>query len=396
MSKKLVYALILIVFTIMLGAVFRVRRVEAIGFVYIRSNGSVDPPSAPISTIDNMTYTLTDNILNETIVVERDNVIVDGVGYTIRGADLYFFKGISISGRNNVTIMNMTISTFDPPIWINYSSNIRIIENRIFGNCSENDSGIHIEVSSNISIIGNLIMGTNYQGIWINDQSPHNKIVGNNITGNFRYGMRIYSSYNNITANTIASNFYEGVWFSHSLGNMVSKNKIIGNGISSQGNGLWFGSSSNQSIVFKNNITNCPYGIVFIHSSSNNSVFENNIMENQNGIWMYDSSNHNKIYHNNFINNTVHALVENSMNIWDDNYPSGGNYWSNYTDIDQYSGPYQNITGNDEIWDHPYVIDESNQDNYPLVPEFSSLLVLPLFMIATLLAVIVYRRKHTI
>ena len=66
---------------------------------------------------------------------------------------------------------------------------------------------------------------------------------------------------------------------------------------------------------------------------------------------------------------------------------------------DNYNGPYQNSTGSDTIWDGPYVIDANNKDNYPLmgqptIPEFPSFIILPLFMIATLLAVIVYRRKH--
>jgi hypothetical protein len=37
-----------------------------------------------------------------------------------------------------------------------------------------------------------------------------------------------------------------------------------------------------------------------------------------------------------------------------------------------------------------------HQYQYEVIPEFQSLLILPLFMIATLLAVIAYRRKHTI
>jgi hypothetical protein len=36
------------------------------------------------------------------------------------------------------------------------------------------------------------------------------------------------------------------------------------------------------------------------------------------------------------------------------------------------------------------------QYQYEVIPEFPSLLILPLFMIATLLAVTVYRRKHSI
>jgi hypothetical protein len=58
------------------------------------------------------------------------------------------------------------------------------------------------------------------------------------------------------------------------------------------------------------------------------------------------------------------------MNVWDDGYPSGGNYWSDYTSTDLYSGPYQNETGRDGIGDIPYVIDTDNQDNYPLMPPY--------------------------
>jgi len=50
--------------------------------------------------------------------------------------------------------------------------------------------------------------------------------------------------------------------------------------------------------------------------------------------------------------------VSPSINTWDDGYPSGGNYWSDCTFEDQNS---------DGICDAPYVIDENNQDNYPLM-----------------------------
>jgi hypothetical protein len=47
----------------------------------------------------------------------------------------------------------------------------------------------------------------------------------------------------------------------------------------------------------------------------------------------------------------------------------------------------------------PYIVDANNIDNYPLmtqyiIPEFPSNLILPLFFIATLVVVIVHRRKH--
>jgi hypothetical protein len=77
-------------------------------------------------------------------------------------------------------------------------------------------------------------------------------------------------------------------------------------------------------------------------------------------------------------------------NTWDDGYPSGGNYWSDYNGYD---------SDHDGIGDTPYFIDENNTDHYPLmvqyvIPEFPSFLILPLFFIAALLAVAVYRGKH--
>jgi hypothetical protein len=44
---------------------------------------------------------------------------------------------------------------------------------------------------------------------------------------------------------------------------------------------------------------------------------------------------------------------------------------------------------------HPAIMYGTLTVNTPPIPEFPSFLILPLFMIATLLAVLVYRRRHT-
>jgi len=49
-------------------------------------------------------------------------------------------------------------------------------------------------------------------------------------------------------------------------------------------------------------------------------------------------------------------------NFWDDGYPSGGNYWSNYTGVD---------SDHDGIGDSSHILDADNQDNYPLMGMFS-------------------------
>lgn len=106
MSRKLGYSIVLVVVLMgVLGLAFSVQRVQATGSVYIRADGSIDPPSANITSLDNVTYTFTGNI-NDEIVMERDNIVVDGIGYTVQGTGSAGSRGIDLTGRSNVTIKN--------------------------------------------------------------------------------------------------------------------------------------------------------------------------------------------------------------------------------------------------------------------------------------------------
>ncbi|MCK4267116.1 MAG: hypothetical protein KAX31_07520, partial [Thermoplasmata archaeon] len=57
-------------------------------------------------------------------------------------------------------------------------------------------------------------------------------------------------------------------------------------------------------------------------------------------------------------------------NFWNDSYPSGGNYWSDYAGVDLNSTPSQNVPPPDGIGDTPYIIDGDSQDNYPLMSAY--------------------------
>jgi hypothetical protein len=109
------------------------------------------------------------------------------------------------------------------------------------------------------------------------------------------------------------------------------------------------------------------------------------------------SSSNNKVFHNNFIGNVIQAmhtsLGSSAPNIWDDGYPSGGNYWSDY----EARYPHASETDGSGIWNVSYSILGDNPDNYPLVeiiPEFPSMIILPLFMSLTLLVTLAYQRKR--
>jgi hypothetical protein len=74
------------------------------------------------------------------------------------------------------------------------------------------------------------------------------------------------------------------------------------------------------------------------------------------------------IFHNTFADNTVQASISNSAgNVWDDGYPSGGNYWSGFTGPDVKSGANQDQPGSDDIIDTPYTVATGSVDRYPLV-----------------------------
>ena len=61
MNRKLAAALTIVLVGMMCFSC-RVQTVEAAETIYIRADGSIDPTTAPISTSDNITYTLVGNI----------------------------------------------------------------------------------------------------------------------------------------------------------------------------------------------------------------------------------------------------------------------------------------------------------------------------------------------
>jgi len=243
------------------------------------------------------------------------------------------------------------------------------------------------------NITGNHVT-RNKIGIFVTSQKS--RIAENTVTNNGQ-GIALYDSSevtveaNNVTANTV------GISLAYSSNNLIIANRVANS--STGGHGITLSSNSFNNTILRNNIIRNGHGI-WLSDSSNNMIVNNTIANNKILGIELSSSEDNTIYHNNFVGNLKHVVV-NRPNTWDDGYPSGGNYWSDFeerypTVEDVYSGPNQDELGSDGFWDRPYEIDENNEDNYPIVPEFSSTISLPLFMIATLLALIAYKRKHTL
>ena len=152
----------------------------------------------------------------------------------------------------------------------------------------------------------------------------------------------------------------------------VSNNAVMNNrgyGIGLTG----FGSSSNNATITRNLIVNNSDGIALGQYSNYNTISQNDISMNDCGLYI-EYSTKNIIYSNRIADNNQQLNITSpSTNAWDNGYPSGGNYWSDYGGADVHTGQYQNESGSDGIGDVPYAIDANNRDNYPLMQEFSNL-----------------------
>jgi parallel beta-helix repeat protein len=393
---------------------FKIQSVKADGAtIYINADGSISPSSAPISTVDNVTYVFTGNVSLPTsygLVVERSNIVVNGNGYAVQGnnsGEPDNSIGLNLTDTSNVTIENIEVQAFQLGIFLVNSSG-----NTISGNtATANVEGIWLTSSSNNNVSGNNATA-NGDGIYLINSANNNNVSGNNVSKNRIFGVALQACSNNVViGNNATANGQDGICLGYSSNdNVVAGNSAAANG----GDGIQvFASSSNDTVC--GNILTSNYNGVDIGESSNNTVSENiatansfsgirfgnsdnntasgNILtSNYNGIYLISSSYNNferntaaqnsfaivlsyssgnTIYHNSFTNNAG-QVSSNSVNVWDNGYPSGGNYWSDYRGGDLYSGPYQNVSGSDGIGDTPYTIDANNIDHYPIMNPWGS------------------------
>jgi parallel beta-helix repeat protein len=427
MARKQVWKVIL---TILLVSVFPltlgIQPVKAIGTIYIRADGSVEPPTESIQRNGDI-YTLTGNItLYEVdgIVIERDNVILDGAGYTLQVTITLPYPpictGIDLKYRRNVTVKNIIVTGFDYAVGL-YCSNSNVLLNNIFTNC---DYGCYTfggsgEESSNNTIVNNTFQDIFYTGISLTAACNNNNIssnrvlyadtgilvfgrnniiyenfvfngfpigfdmygidvrgldnlvANNNITGG-SHGITIYGFNNVVTHNNVSQPNSAGVQISGSHNILIDNFVSV---ISRDGGEKVVYLDDAQNTIFHNNTLYCnalhAYGI-FAKNSHYNKISVNTIVsahrfQGSTGLCL-DMSDNNLVCHNNFIQNSLQVHVDMSLNnVWDDDYPSGGNYWDDYEGMDLFSGLGQNVTGSDGIGDALYIIDLYNKDRYPLM-----------------------------
>ena len=343
-------------------------------YVYIRADGTVEPQTLPIQRVGD-TYTFTGNIVNYTLAIQRDNVVIDGAGYTLQGNGTG--KGIVMTNMTNVTVKRIVLRNLDTGVYCMQSLASNISENTI-ANC---DIGIYLSSSQNNNVARNNIMKT--ASAIIAYASSNNIIVENQITENTGYGIALEAGYDykpsnycSIVRNNITSNVEQGIRVSSSSYCRIEENIIASSKIGIQ----FYGSACQQNNIINNTVVNHIWGIQMTAGPSFNNVTGNSIANNEYGIYIFNS-NSSLFFHNNFINNRRHVSINlpvdvddspdslvpsipPSVNAWDNGRE--GNFWSNYTGKD---------TNGDGVGDIFYVIDDSNQDRFPLMKPITAPLI---------------------
>jgi parallel beta-helix repeat protein len=213
--KKIASTLIsLLVLSLVLVSFPQIEEVKAQEAIYIRSDGSVEGTDK-IQRVGTV-YSFMDNI-DGSIVVEKDNIVIDGAGYALQEDGIGEGKGISLDGRTNITIKNVHLIDFVPCIHLNNSPNNIIANNTLTSNVEFSPPWVIQlrNLSNNNKIVGNIIEqeseGYLHDSVVDIRKSLYNQIIGNNITSNRRsIGIDNYANHTIISGNTITSTSKSG------------------------------------------------------------------------------------------------------------------------------------------------------------------------------------------
>ncbi len=296
----------------------------------------------------------------------------------VNGKPLYYHKdcnGLTVNGIDvgqlivvNCTRMvasNIRIENTDVGIEMAFVNESTITASVV----SDDDFGIYPRYSSNITVKSNTISGMKYAGIYF-EMSSSIAVEDNNVTSNGNQGIYISASTNvTLSGNAVRSSRVSAIRLEHASFVTVRRNNITGGE-----HGILLDAPNNLTIT--NNTIFGTWNGTYSVNTATSVIAGNRILWNlYYGIYLKNSILV-SVHGNSFVNNGLQAYDDrDAENTWDHGYPDGGNYWSDYAGLDLFSGPNQDVPGNDGVGDTPYVIDLDSEDKYPLMN--SSIVPLP-------------------
>ncbi len=318
--------------------------------IAIENDGSINSTTAPIQRVGD-TYTVTANIVNETILIQKDNIVLNGDGHTLEGFGSGFvwaYEAIDLQNVKNVTVENFDVDSFWQPIQAHDSLNFQIKDNNLT-NCGS--EAIMLDSCNGSVVSGNILEGSIdiFNGV---AQSATNAITGNTLY-DAAEGIQIYGSSFNIISGNLLTNIYDNIGVDGN--SSVISNNVMLNGIE----GIFAGGDT---VIFGNTVDNMT-DIGLEVQGQNNTIYANTVENAKCGVSLQISNGPGStvFYDNNFINITQNLQFDQAAEpaLWDNG--KVGNYWSSNN----------GTTENGGVGDSPYNLGGNNVDEYPLMQPYA-------------------------
>jgi parallel beta-helix repeat protein len=351
--------------------------------------------SKGITILDN-TVSFLNNVDKAILLNSAPDSVVTGNVVTMNGG-----WGICVINSPNVQVSRNTASSnLQTGIYMEQSPGATVSNNNI----TRNASGMAIFGCANATVSSNQV-SWNSGGLYLlldlsqgNDTVSNNSFTFNTVgislsafgrdvtiqSNRFVYdGIDFYSQPSpaihsftivNNTVNDKPLLFYDGcsnmVFNSVAVGQLIAVNcrnlQITNLQITNTDAGLQL-YNVNETTIMDNSInSNAEAGLRLL--GNNITITFNNISNNLWNDAIVQSYQHLLVHHNNFIDDSAQG----GGGAWDNGYPSGGNFWSDYVGVDNCSGPSQNMCPSpDGMGDTPYTLIGSRAaDNYPLIKPY--------------------------
>ncbi len=256
------------------------------------------------------------------------------------------YQGILLVNTTYSTIRNAIVNWTYHGVYMFMSNNDTLTGNSSYRNIFENNAvGVRLHRTSHIAIEYSNFSHHNSESIYITG-TPSDTSMWNNVS-------RVYAEY------TPWNGF--GIRLEYVKNSTISNSTLdhCGNGIYLDGGPQLMGAANTTVTVIFTNISNSYSNGVRMLRAKYNLFVNNSFHQNKVGIYIRYDAQLNTIYHNNYQGNkNNHDVDWRRPNTWDDDYPSGGNWWCGFQ---------CNDTNDDDICDEEYpIVEPDNIDRYPL------------------------------
>ncbi len=273
---------------------------------------------------------------------------------------------LTLNNASDVRVENLVFQ-HDANGLMAYGATGAVIENCAFLN--NTNWGLRMDEGSGMIVRECMATGNGQDGIKLHHVS-NAQVTQCTATLNSQAGIKTEVGSSAVTIDHCLSSGNDGIGISLDFlqNGQVSDCTLQNNGLA----GILLNGATGNTIT-QCDMTNNHFGLYATFHATGNTMHHNYIAGNHMGININGPGVQDLVFYANDIlandiqvyDNPDYQGVEYDQ--WDGGYPTGGNYWGDYTGEDHFSGVNQDEPGSDGFGDTPYPILGMTWDHYPLI-----------------------------